>query len=146
MTSRKVIFVFVTIVLTAIAIPIGRNLWIRNQWFDIQSQQLAAIKQLEAHPPSGWTPRAWKNALITPYNVWGNVTYHPDYSGISNEGMRELKRQLDQIVTESNSGNSIHSVDRVFLLLLDRGRKARFIIGYRDEFRSYALSVKTPNQ
>lgn len=111
--------------------------WKQEEWFDLQKQQLATIERLGKFPPPGCNQAMWHNALVTPYNVWGNVTYHPDYSKLSNEEMRTLLGQLEQIVAETSPANSIKSVDRVFELLLHSSQKKEFIDGYREEFRTY---------
>ena len=142
MKRRSVKVVSAVIVMATVATWIGRDMWLRRDWFEIQAQQLAAIKELEAYRPSGWEQRAWNNALVTPYNVWGNVIFSPDYSKIGNVEMRELKQQLDRIVAETNSGNSIESVDRVFSLLLQLGQRIEFITNYRAEFKTYDSQIK----
>lgn len=116
----------------------------QRQWFALQHQQMATIQRLEDFPPPGWDPGVWRSALVTPYNVWGNVTYHPGYSHISIDEMRSLQSQLDQIVAETTSENSFDSVDRVFQLLIRRGQKTDFIAGYREEFRMYRDQTPAP--
>ena len=137
MNLRKTTIVTLLAVATALVAWIGMTMWKQRQWFDLQEGQLATIKQLEEFPPGGSSEAAWRNALVTPYNVWGNVTYSPDYSNISIEEMRSLQSQLDRILAETTSENSIESVDRVFELLMQRGRKTEFINGYLEEFRAY---------
>ena len=137
MRYRKYAAVLFSIVVALLAATVGMSIWTRHVWFDLQAQQLATIERIGDFPPVGWNGATWKNALVTPYNVWGNVTFTPDYSKISNDEMRTLKSKLDQIVAETTRENSIESVDRVFELLLQRGQKIPFIVGYRDEFRTY---------
>ena len=120
--------------------------WKQRQWFELQQRQLSTIERIAECPPIGWDRDAWGKALITPYNVWGNVTYHPDYSRISNEEMQTLLERLEEIVDETTPVTSVKSVDRVFELLLQRGRKTEFISGYRDEFRTYDDTCGTMNQ
>ncbi len=134
-----------SIILMAVVTLAGLMIWwgtawsAQRQWFALQRQQMATIQKLGEFPPPGWDRAAWKNALVTPHNVWGNVTYHPNYSHISHDEMRSLQAQLDQIVAETTPDNSFNSVDRVFQLLLQRGQKTDFIAGYRDEFREAGM-------
>jgi hypothetical protein len=134
----------VLILVCVLATWVGAWWWKHRQWFDLQQRQLATIERIGEFSPVGWDRDAWKNALVTPYNVWGNVTFHPDYSRTSNKEMRTLLRKLEQIVAETTPTNSMESVDRVFQLLLQRGRKTQFISGYRDEFRTYG-DVEIPS-
>lgn len=134
--NYKYVIVPLLIIVGLVAARLGTWWWTQRQWFDLQAQQLATIERIGEFPPAGWNRNTWKSALITPYNVWGNVTYHPDYSKISNEEMRSLKLKLDRIVAETTRENSIESVDRVFQLLLQRGQKIEFISRHRDEFRT----------
>jgi hypothetical protein len=48
-----------------------------------------------------------------------------------------LQSKLERIVASATAENSMDCVDQVFALLLQRGRKTRFITGYREEFRTY---------
>lgn len=140
--KRRSFLTFAAVIgIVAILIAMGRAMWLQQQWFELQQQQLGAIEKIAAYPPPGWEQAAWNNALITPYNVWGNVTYSPNYSKISNSEMQELRRQLEQIAAETNHSNSIESVDRVFELLLKRGQKIKFITEYRKEFKTYDAQV-----
>jgi hypothetical protein len=111
--------------------------WTQREGFDLQAQQMATIKRLGEFPPEGQSREVWENALVTPYNVWGNVTYAPNYSNVGNQEMRSLLTDLEAIVSTTTTENSIESVDRVFQLLLRRGQKTEFISGYREEFRAY---------
>lgn len=129
--------VVIVLMLAALVAWVGVLWSTQRQWLVLQRHQMTTIKRLGEFPPPGWDSGAWKNALVTPYNVWGNVTYHPNYSHISNEEMRLLQSHLDEIVAETTAENSFDSVDRVFQLLLQRGRKTDFITGYREEFRDY---------
>ena len=131
----KIVAATFFIVLVLFAVTVGPSIWTRRVWFGLQAQQLATIKRLGDFPPPGWEQKTWKNALVTPYNVWGNVTFTPEYSKISNDEMRALKDKLEQIVDKTNRDNSIESVDRVFQLLLDQGQRTPFITGYRDALR-----------
>jgi hypothetical protein len=137
MNARKVTLAAVFIIVAVFAARFGAWWWTQRQWFDLQAQQLATIERIGEFPPEDRDRERWRNALITPYNVWGNVIYHPNYSHISNEEMLSLQLSLKQIVATTTSENSIESVDRVFQLLLQRGQKTEFISGYRDEFRAY---------
>ena len=141
-------YVLTPVVLAAcvLAMWVAAWSWKQLQWFELQQRQLATIDRIGEFPPNGWDRYAWKNALVTPCNVWGNVTYHPDYSKISSEEMRSLLEELEQIVAETTPANSMESVDRVFELLLQRGRKTEFISGYRDEFRTYSDLSIPPNR
>ncbi len=136
----------VLIVVVVLAARFGAWWWTQRQWFDLQAQQLATIERIGEFPPAGEDPKRWKSALFTPYNVWGNVTYHPNYSHISNEEMRSLQASLEEIVATTTPENSIESVDRVFQLLLQRGQKSEFIAGYHDEFRTYGETIRRASQ
>jgi hypothetical protein len=83
MNNRKSAIAILVAVLFGFAMWLGTVRWRQLQWKELQSQQLATIKRLEEFPAAGWDPGTWRNALITPYNVWGNVTYSPSYSEIS---------------------------------------------------------------
>lgn len=135
----------VFIVVVMLAARFGAWWWTQRQWFDLQAQQFATIERIGEFPPEGQDRERWKNALITPYNVWGNVTYHPNYSHISNDEMLSLQASLEQIVATTTSESSIESVDQVFQLLLQRGQKTEFISGYRDEFRAYFHMTQQSN-
>lgn len=132
-----------TAVLILLAIAAGVVAWFgltirqQRQWHDQLDQQLATIRRLEAFPPEGWSAGAWRSALLSPYNVWGNALYTPDYSGLSNAEMRAIQAELDVILAETTSENSIESVDRIYDLLLEHSDKTEFITGYRDEIREY---------
>lgn len=142
----KYVLAVLLIVGGVLAARFGAWWWTQRQWFDLQAQQLATIKRIGEFPPEGQDRGSWQNALVTPYNVWGNVTYHPNYSHISNEEMRSLQLSLEQIVAAATPENSIESVDRIFQLLLERGQKTEFISGYRDEFRTYFESTRHSRQ
>lgn len=132
----------IVIVLGVLTARFGALCWTQRQWFDLQGQQLATIERIGEFPPTGCERATWQNALVTPYNVWGNVTYHPKYSKISNAEMRSLQRKLERIVAETTPENSIESVDDVFQLLLQRGQKTDFISGYRDVFQKFAEQIQ----
>ena len=123
------------IVLLATAWTIGAPLLEQRAWFGVHREQLATIRKLNEFPPAGWTKHAWNNVVTTTHNVWGNVIYHPASSGLKHPEMVMLKHQLERIVAETNTDNSIESIEAVYTLLLQHGRKADFIIPYRDEFR-----------
>ena len=146
LSIRTYAVVAVLIVVGVLAARFGAWWWTQRQWFDLQAQQLATIKRIGEFPPEGQVHERWKNALVTPSNVWGNVTYHPNYSKISNEEMRSLLANLEEIVSTTTPENSIESVDRVFQLLLKRGHKTEFISGYRDEFREYGETIRQRSQ
>ena len=67
--------------------------------------------------------------ITTPYNVWGNVTFDPIHSNISNWQMLHVEQKLDQIVTGTNAA----SVDQVFQLLLSLDLKTEFVTGFHAE-------------
>lgn len=146
MSIWKYALAAVLIVVVVLAAGFGAWWWMQRQWFDLQAQQLATIERIGAFPPEGQDRERWKNALVTPYNVWGNVTYHPNYSHISNDEMRSLQASLEEIVATTTPENSIESVDRVFQLLLTRGQKTEFISGYRDEFRTHFETARASSQ
>jgi hypothetical protein len=135
---KKLLVVAGVILFVVLAAKFAAWWWTQRQWFELQKEQLLTIRRIEAFPPAGWDRRTWKEALIAPHNVWGSVTFSPDYSNISIEEMRSLKLNLEQIVAETTSDNSFESVDRIFQLMLEFGRRKEFISGYRDEFRSYS--------
>ena len=137
----KLVLLLVLVLGGVLVIRFTKTAIAHRQWFDLQEQQLQTIKRLEAFPPPGCSARVWESAIVTPYNIWGNVTYHPEYSKISNKEMLALKLELDAIVAETNDENGFESVDRVFDLLLQRGQKIEFISGYRDEIREWRASI-----
>lgn len=142
MNHRRSAIVILSIAVSGVTMWFGSSLWAQRQWFDLQAQQMATIRRIEAFPPLGWEPRSWSNALVIPYNVWGNVTDHPSYSKISNAEMRSLLSKLEQILAVTTRDNSSESVDRVFSLLLQRGQKSDFISAYREEFRTSCKEVR----
>ena len=136
MNSLKYFGLALLVIVGVLTAKIGAWWWMQREWFDLQVQQLATIERIGEFPPPGWDPKLWKNVVITPYNVWGNVTYHPNHhSNISIDEMRSLQTTLDQIVTETTRENSIESVDRIFQLMLQRGHETDFISWYHDLFR-----------
>ncbi|QDT35385.1 hypothetical protein [Thalassoglobus polymorphus] len=137
MTRRRVATAAVLAFLVIAIYPFARDWQIRQQWFQIQSQQLSAIDKLRDYPPNAANPNAWDNVITTTYNVWGNVTYHPSYSNISNAEMRSLKQKLDEVVANTSRKNSPASVDQVYGLLLSLDFKTEFVAGYHDEFKQY---------
>jgi hypothetical protein len=135
MTRRRVATAAVLAFLVIAIYPVARDWHARRQWFQIQSQQLAAIDKLRDYPPDGVNANVWDNLINDTYNVWANVTYAPTYSNISNTEMRDLKRKLDEVVANTSSRNSPASVDQVYGLLLSLDFKTEFVTGYHDEFR-----------
>lgn len=125
------------VVAIGLASWLGPIWWMQRQWFALQREQMSTIMRLGELPPTGWSRDGWRNAVVTLHNVWGNVTYHPTYSGIDVPQMRSLQSDLDRILGETTAENCLESVDRVFELLLPYGKDPRFITGYRDEFRRY---------
>ncbi len=111
--------------------------WHVREWRALDQQQRATIKQLQRFPPNGWSQHGWDESVIIVNSVWGNVTFAPSYSGISNQQMRVLLKNLEQILAETNSENSPESIERIFALLLSHSPKTEFITGYRDELREY---------
>jgi hypothetical protein len=142
MRYRKPATAILLVTVAALALWLGPPWWRQRQWFALQSRQMATIQRFETFPPSGWDHGAWRNALVTPYNVWGNVTYTPAYSKISISEMQELQTQLDRILAETSPDNSAESIDRIFGILLQRGQRTEFITGFRDEFRAYHDAVQ----
>ncbi len=128
--------------LSAIAWTIGAPLFQQRAWFGVHREQLATISKLKEFPPAGWNKHAWDNIVITAHNIWGNVIFHPDSSGVGRREMVLLKHELEKIVAGTNADNSIESIERVYALLLQQGRKADFIIPYRDEFRELTEHVR----
>ncbi len=134
--NRSVALVIAGIVgLSAIAWTIAAPLFEQRAWFAVHREQSATIRKLNEFPPAGWNKRAWSNIVTTANNIWGNVIHHPDSSGLERREMIQLEHELEQIVAGTNSDNSIESIEQVYALLLQQGRKADFIIPYRDEFR-----------
>lgn len=131
-----------TIALVVLLAIGGLGIWIaatgalRREWFQLLHQQQATILRLRETPPAGWDSHAWENVLVMVHNVWGNVTYHPDYSHISVEEMRHLQQELEDIVARATPQSSVECVDQVYDLLQRRGEKTEFIAGFRDEFRT----------
>ena len=144
MSLRNSAITFVLIVTAALAVWIGEASWRMRQWFALQSQQLATIKEMEEFVPAGWSSDAWRNALVTLYNVWGNVTYHPSYSQLTIAQMRDMQSRLGEIRARTTPENAIESVDKIFELLTQRcSNKSEFITGFREEFRSFDKQVSS---
>jgi hypothetical protein len=107
----------------------------RWRFFDARDKQWATINRIGNYPPAGWTTAAWQNAVVMPYNVWGNVIWEPDSA--TPDEMSYLQSGLDRIVSETTTANSVESVDRVFALLLELkgdGRSGDFIRRHRAGF------------
>ncbi|WP_442481955.1 hypothetical protein [Aeoliella sp. SH292] len=96
---------------------------------------MAAISSLADVPPEGWFRFDWKEEVITPYNVWGNITYTPEYSGLSNDEMRLLAIELDGIVSKATSANCFEKVDQIFMLMLRFSKNPEFVSRHREEFQ-----------
>lgn len=139
--SRYLVSVAVILVGLLIA-KFGSWWWTQRQWFELESKQLATIDQLRHFPPVGVKRNRWEGDLVTLYNVWGNVTYHPDYSGLSNEQMHTLHLKLEGIIAGTTQENSIESVDRVFELMLQNSPRKDFISRYREIFRAYREAAR----
>ena len=71
----KCVLAAVLLLACVLATWVARAWWKHRQWFDLQHRQLATVERIGKFPPSGWNRDSWENALVTPYNVWGNVTY-----------------------------------------------------------------------
>lgn len=127
------LLVMVVVVLT---FYVGRAWSQRQQWSDLDQRQRAAILRLQAVPPAGENAAGWDEAITTLHNVWGNVTFAPSYSGLSNADMQMLLTKLEQCVSETTPDNSIATVERIYALLLDETKNRQFVTGYRDEFRA----------
>lgn len=142
----KLILGLLVIGIAALTFWIVQALSQRQQWFALQSQQMESIKRLEEFAPAGWDRDSWRNALVTPYNVWGNVTYAPSYSQLTIAQMRALQSKLDQIRASTTPENAFESVDRVFELLTKQcSNKSEFITGFREEFRTYGKDMEQPS-
>ena len=55
---------------------------------------------------------------------------------ISRGEMQKLLEELEALVDQTTSANSVERVDQVFELLHQEGRMRDFIRGYRNEFQS----------
>ena len=91
----KYVLTAILLLACALATRVGTWWWNQRQWFDLQQQQLATIERIGEFPPTGWDRGAWKNAVVTLCNVWGNVTFHPDHSKISNAEMQTLLEEFE---------------------------------------------------
>lgn len=111
--------------------------WTQREWFKLQNKQLATIEQLGQFPPVGTDQNRWESELITLYNVWANVTYRPDYSGLSNAQMHSLHLKLEKIIAETTRENAIESIDSIFNLMLQNSPREEFITRHRDIFEKY---------
>lgn len=141
MVRRRTVAAAVVLVLVLALFVVGWSVNRQRQWFALQRQQLQTVLRLEQQRPSGWSAAAWENAVVTTHNVWGNVTYAPEYSGLSLTEMQRLQQRLEEIVANTTAENSRDSLDQVFELLLSLPRARReFITGYRDEIRSWQPS------
>jgi len=117
----------------------GKVAWkihLMRAWFAVQNRQLQLIHQLKEIPPQGWDQPEWAFSITILHNVWGNVLYHPESANATRQEMEELEHQLKQILTETTRENSDEQADRIYRLLLGRGRKIEFIRNYYDEFLS----------
>jgi hypothetical protein len=144
MNYRKTALAILLVVVAGVAVWLGSAVWNQRQWRALQAGQMATILRLGEVPPPGWNQGAWRNALVTPHNVWGNVIYHPSSSGVKIDEMRGLQLRLNQIVDDATTQNSFESVDRVFALLLEQGRQTEFISGFREEFQSHRDAMSQP--
>ncbi len=116
-----------------------------NRFAGLQAKQLATIKQLESFPPrelelGSWQEANWRSTITTLYNVWSNTiySYYGDKSPLTPSEMADLQQRLDEILADTNVGNSVESADGVFKLLLEAGQDNEFVEGYRrvlDEYR-----------
>jgi len=142
----KSVLAILLVVVAGTAVWLGAAVSKQRQWRALQSGQMATIMRLGEIPPPGWNRDAWRNALVTPHNVWGNVIYHPSSSEVTLEEMRVLQARLDQILGEATPQNSFDSVDQVFALLQERGRKTEFISGFREEFQGFRHDRSQPDR
>ena len=140
MRLRTVIFVLLSGVLAYGVFHVVSFSWRWEQFKTLRQQQLATIEKLEDFPPPGIRDNAWKNELITLYNVWGNVLYIPESA--TRREMVQLQEKLDEIISETTNANSFESVNRVFGLLLDRNRskEQEFVLRYQKAFEEYHRS------
>tara|TARA_R110002111_G_scaffold258592_1_gene327844 strand:+ start:75 stop:533 length:459 start_codon:yes stop_codon:yes gene_type:complete len=141
MSRRKLICAVVSAVTVIAAFPFARNWWTLRQWFAIYSEQKATIELLADHPPTNVAPSEWRNVVAIVPTIWGNVTFHPDYSGLSNDEMRTLQRRLQRLVDQTTGDTAYKNVDSVFEMMHEFSPKTRFIEGYREEFRRHARIV-----
>lgn len=135
MNRRRIFAIVCSMGLAWLMYPIGHNWWASRQWFEIQGMQRAVIIKLVAHPPNDLSESGWQNAVITLHNVWGNVTFSPEYSSLTNEEMTQLLEQLETITEETNNENAYSKADSIYDLMHSWSPKSRFIEGYRDELR-----------
>jgi hypothetical protein len=141
MSRRKLIFAAVFAVAVITALPFARSWWNLRQWFAIYSEQKATIELLADHPPTNVSSSEWRNVVAIVAAIWGNVTFHPDYSGLSNDEMRALQLRLQRLVDQTTGDTAYKSVDSVFEMMHEFSTKTRFIEGYREEFRRHAEIV-----
>src|SRR5687768_14499920 len=97
---------------------LGRAWWIQKQWFSLQQEQMATIMRLQSLPPDANRRDEWREVIVMLHNVWGNVTFAPSYSEITNAEMEALQRRLTEIVEATTPENSIDSVDRIYGILM----------------------------
>jgi hypothetical protein len=136
MNWRRTTLGLLILVLVALAFYLGRGWSLRQEFSRLDQRQRAAILRLQQVPPPGENATAWSEVIITLHNVWGNVTFAPSYSGLSNADMQALLAKLEQWVSEATPDNSVATVERIYALLLERAKDPRFVTGYRDEFRA----------
>ncbi|MCO8125417.1 hypothetical protein NHH03_27005 [Stieleria sp. TO1_6] len=141
MSRNKLIFAAVSAVAIIAAFPFARDRWNLRQWFVIYSEQKATIELLADHPPTNVAPSEWRNVVEIVPTIWGNVTFHPDYSGLSNEQMRALQLRLQRLVDKTTGDTAYKSVDSMFEMMHEFAPNTRFIEGYREEFRRHARIV-----
>ena len=141
MSRRKFIFAAVSAVTIVAAFPFVRGWWNQRQWFVIYSEQKATIELLADHPPTNVTPSEWRNVVEIVPTIWGNVTFHPDYSGLSIDQMRAFQLRLQRLVDTTTGDTAYKSVDSVFEMMHEFSPNTRFIEGYREEFRRHARIV-----
>lgn len=144
MSRRKLTIAFVSAVIVIAAFSFARSCWTLRQWFAIYSEQKATIELLADHPPTNIAPSEWRNAVAIVSTIWGNVTFHPDYSGLSNDEMRTLQLRLQSLVDQTTGDTAFNSVDSVFEMMHEFSPKTRFIEGYREEFLRHARIVTDP--
>ncbi len=126
----------ITVAVIMIAVfPLVRSWWTMRQWFGINSDQQSTIMMLTEHPPRNVSKADWEDALAIVPTIWGNVTFHPDYSGLSKGDMHALHLRLKRLVAQSNRDNAYETADSVFEMMHEWSPKTRFIEGYRDQFR-----------
>jgi hypothetical protein len=145
MNWRSTTVPLLVLILVALAFWLGRSWSLQWEWSDLDQRQRATILRLKQFPPPGISTESWNNEIITLHNVWGNVTYTPTYSGLSNADMQTLLSKLNQLVNKATPENSVATVDRVYALLLERATNRSLVTGYRAQFRE-TFSAKPAGQ